>query len=70
MTTTYFKTLRRAFNKFINALFGGRPNEPISTRWGRALRKDRCVICKFFCYLLHLYDPNHCENSVKRRDGP
>jgi hypothetical protein len=37
----YFKTLWLAFDKFVNALFGGRRNETISARWGRAVRKDR-----------------------------
>lgn len=49
------------FDKIVNALFFGDPNETISARM------DDCnfFICKFMCFILNLFDKNHCEKQRK-----
>lgn len=51
-----------------NVLFGGSPDETISSRIGKRTRED-CPFCYWVCRGLHLIDPNHCEKSVKRDRG-
>lgn len=57
-----------AIDQRINALFGGDPDETISSRAAKAAERNKrwgCVLCKF----LHKLDPDHCKKSVERDEG-
>lgn len=43
-----------------NAMTGGKPNEPISTRANRARKEGRRWAC-ILCRLLDRVDPGHCD---------
>lgn len=53
----------------LNVLLGGDPDETLSSRMGKAVREDRCVLCKGLCWLLHLIDKNHCAKSIEEDEG-
>ncbi|MFC6633535.1 hypothetical protein [Microbulbifer taiwanensis] len=58
-----------ALDQLANALLGGDPDETISSRMGKAVREERCVLCRFLCDLLHRIDPNHCQKSIEEDEG-
>jgi len=53
----------------LNVLFGGDPDETVSSRMGKAVREGRCVLCKFGCRVLNIFDKNHCEKSIESDEG-
>jgi hypothetical protein len=64
-----------ALDQFANAfLFGGYPDETISSRLGRL--RPSCVFCRFVCRILNFVfrQPDHCktalENERKRKGFP
>ena len=48
-----------------NACLGGDPDEPISSRAGRAIAEDRCCGCKCLCWLLDFIDYGHCQKYIE-----
>lgn len=65
-----------AFDQFCNALLAGDPDETISSRLGKWAAKYehtpdnwRYRVAKSVCFLLHLIDKNHCEESVEKDEG-
>ena len=65
-----------AWDQLINALFGGDPDESMSSRLGKWVgpkRESACWACKnsakVICAVLHLIDPNHCEKSIETDEG-
>lgn len=52
-----------------NVLFGGDPDETISSRMGKLVAKDRCKFCKWTCRALDFIDPGHCKKSVELDRG-
>lgn len=65
----YFWNLLIAIDQLINTLFGGDPDETISSRAGKYAADRRgwfpCVLCK----LLDKIDPNHCAKSIETDEG-
>lgn len=52
----------------INAVFGGDPDESISSRAAKAQRKGHrwgCALCAF----LSFFEPDHCEKSLEADEG-
>lgn len=62
----YFWNILVALDQLVNVLFGGDPDETISSRWGRAVARDRCVLCRFACWVLDRFDPGHCQKSIEK----
>lgn len=65
---SYIKNILIGFDQFANTLIGGSPDETISSRFGRAVVEDRCLVCKWVCAVLHLIDENHCLKNIEPID--
>lgn len=63
----YFWNILISIDQFANTVFGGYPDETISSRAGK-LRKT-CKFCHWLCLLLHRVDPGHCEKSIELDEG-
>lgn len=65
----YFWNMLIAIDQLLNTLFGGDPDETISSRAGKYAANNRgwfpCVLCK----LLDIIDPNHCMKSIEKDEG-
>ena len=57
-----------SFDRFANALFGGDPEETISSRAGKALNEDK-IWGKVLCPVLDWLDPEHCISSINDTEG-
>jgi hypothetical protein len=67
---TYIWNLLISIDQLFNTLFGGYPDETISSRMGKKLvKKESCPVCKFLCFLLNLVDKNHCIDSIENDEG-
>lgn len=66
MLKLYFKNLLISIDQFFNTLFGGSPDETISSRVFRY--KDSNVVARVTCKVLDTIDPNHCEDSLEPED--
>lgn len=55
------------FDQLANALFGGDPDETISSRCGK--REDSNRVCKFLCKWLNKIDERHCAKSIESDEG-
>lgn len=65
----YFWNILISIDQFFNTLFGGFPDETISSRMGKHLASRDCLFCNFMCGLLNLIDKNHCYKSIERDEG-
>jgi hypothetical protein len=66
----YIWNLLIAIDQFFNVVFGGYPDETISSRMGKHVaRKDDCPLCNFLCKLLNLIDENHCIKNIENDEG-
>lgn len=63
----YFKNILISVDQFFNTLFGGDPDETISSRLGK--KTENCLFCKIVCLLLNKIDPGHCEKSIEKDEG-
>ena len=57
-----------SFDRFGNALFGGDPEETISSRAGKARNADK-FWGKALCPVLDWLDPDHCATSIDHTEG-
>lgn len=64
---TYLWNIFVSIDQLINTILGGDPDETISSRMGKALK--RCSLCRFICKLIHPFDKNHCQKSVENDEG-
>lgn len=65
---SYFRRLFVAVDQLVNVVFGGDPDETVSSRIGKDARRGRkfaCVLCK----ILDLFEKDHCEKSIERDRG-
>jgi hypothetical protein len=60
---SYGRGLLIAVDQFFNAVFGGHPDETISSRWGRT--KDTNKVAKIGCKVLDKIDHQHCDGSIE-----
>jgi hypothetical protein len=65
----YIWNLLISLDQFFNALFGGYPDETISSRMGKCVKKNNCVFCGFICKVLDIFDKGHCEKSIEIDEG-
>lgn len=57
-----------AYDQLGNALFGGDPDETISSRVGKGVRNGS-RIAMFFSWYLSTVDPGHCEKAIEDDEG-
>jgi hypothetical protein len=65
----YIWNLLISIDQLFNAIFGGDPDETISSRMGKRLSKHDCPFCNLICKLLNLVDRNHCVKSIEKDEG-
>ena len=56
-----------ATDQWFNTLFGGDPDETISSRAGK--RKGTNRFAKVLCWLLNKLDPGHCRDAIEEDEG-
>ena len=64
----YIWNLLVAVDQFINTLFGGYPDETISSRAAKQHRKGKRWAC-ILCRLLDVVDKDHCEKNIELDEG-
>ena len=77
MLKKYLWNILIALDQFGNAIFGGDPQETISSRAGKMVahwrqtpqNKARFYIARWLCWLLGLLDKGHCEKSINLAEG-
>ena len=63
----YIWNLLIAIDQFFNALFGGDPDETISSRAGK--KRESSEFADRLCKILDSVDKNHCEESIEEDEG-
>jgi len=56
-------------DQLANTVFGGFPDETLSSRMGKRVRLGNCPFCTFMCNVLHLFDKDHCNKSIEEDEG-
>jgi hypothetical protein len=70
MIKKYLWNVLISLDQFINTLFGGDPDETISSRMGKHLVKhDKCPVCNWLCALLNKIQKDHCIKSIETDEG-
>jgi hypothetical protein len=65
----YIWNILISIDQFFNTLFGGDPDETISSRMGKHLAKHDCPFCSFLCKCLNLIQKDHCVRSIEADEG-
>lgn len=63
----YFWNVLIAFDQFVNTIFGGDPDETISSRSGKL--QDRVWWAKALCWFLNKIESEHCKKAVETDEG-
>lgn len=63
----YFWNILIAIDQFFNALFGGDPDETISSRTGKLRNKRLWARC--LSAFLDIFEWNHTEKSIEEDEG-
>lgn len=64
----YIFNILIALDQLLNAIFGGDPDETMSSRLGKDRDRGRIVGC-VLCKILDIFDPDHCTKSIERDRG-
>lgn len=56
-----------SIDQFFNTLFGGDPDETISSRAGK--RDKTHFIPTAICWMLDKIDPGHCQDAIEHDEG-
>ena len=67
MFKKYLWNVLISIDQFVNTLFGGDPDETISSRLGKMYKKSTFayIVCKF----LSIFDKRHCEKAIEADEG-
>lgn len=66
----YLFNIALSLDQFINTLFGGDPDESISSRMGKHLAAhDMCPFCNWLCGILNYFQKDHCIKAIERDEG-
>jgi len=65
----YFWNILVSIDQLFNTVFGGDPDETISSRMGKHLAKHDCPFCNLMCKLLNLFEKDHCVKSIEKDEG-
>lgn len=63
----YLWNLLISIDQFVNTLFGGDPDETISSRLGK--RRNANWFTRMFCAFLDMFEWNHVEKSIEEDEG-
>ncbi len=63
----YLINMLISIDQFFNTLFGGDPDETISSRAGK--RNGRKIIPTVLCWFLDKLDPGHCKDAIEADEG-
>jgi hypothetical protein len=66
---TYCWNVFVALDQLANTLLFGDPDETISSRMGKHVAKNRCMLCKRICWVLNKIDYGHCAKSIESDRG-
>ena len=64
----YLINILVALDQLLNTIFGGDPDETMSSRAGKDRDRGRivgCILCKF----LDIFERDHCTKSIERDRG-
>lgn len=65
----YFWNILISIDQFFNTILGGDPDETMSSRMGKYVRRGRgwfpCTLCK----LLNIFQKDHCIRSIEDDEG-
>lgn len=64
MMKQYFWNLLIALDQFGNTVLAGKPDETISSRAGKAVKRGN-PLAVFLCKVLHVFDRGHCDKSIE-----
>ena len=66
----YFWNLLIAVDQLVNTIFGGDPDETISSRLGKeVVRHPNNKFASTLCWFLSKIDPDHCKKSIEDDEG-
>ena len=65
----YLWNLFIALDIVVNTVLLGDPNETISSRAARAMKRDKPLWARFVCSVTNLIDPNHCPKAIEPDEG-
>lgn len=63
----YFWNILISIDQFFNTVFGGDPDETISSRVSKIQYRSKAA--RLFCKFLSLFDKRHCEDHVEPDEG-
>ena len=65
----YLFNILYSIDQLLNAFLGGYPDETLSSRMGKLVAGNKCLLCKGICWLLGKFDKNHCAKSIELDEG-
>lgn len=69
MLRAYVWNLFVALDQLLNTIAFGDPDETLSSRMGKTIRENRCLACRWICWLLGKFDRNHCNKTIETDEG-
>ncbi len=69
MIKHYFWNLLIALDQFVNTIFGGDPDETMSSRIGKSVREDHNPLARACAWVLNKIDRNHCNDAIEPDEG-
>ncbi len=63
----YVRNIFISLDQFVNTIFGGDPDETVSSRLGKNYQNS--FLERFVDWLFRKQKKNHCENSVEQDEG-
>ncbi len=67
MIKKYAVNILLGIDQLANTIFGGDPDETISSRAGK--REGRKIIPTVLCWFLNLIDKDHCKDAIESDEG-
>lgn len=65
----YLINLLISIDQLINTILGGYPDETMSSRMGKNIKKNDCLFSKIICRILDIFDKGHCEDAIEKDEG-
>lgn len=75
MKTSYIKNILISIDQFINTIFGGDPDETISSRLGKWHQTGlnttgiRKIVYKIVNFIVELFEQDHFKKSIEEDEG-
>lgn len=65
----YMRNVLVAIDQLVNTICGGDPDETISSRAGKLVRKGNRGPAYLLCLLLNKLDKDHCKKYIEEDEG-